>query len=194
MGIFSRSNESKLVDGVRKGNVVVVESLLKSGVNPNKQQENHLVSIAVERNDYSCVELLLVNGACVDNGRTKSRLFFDAIRHGNCPMVKLLMKYSVTHKCQNMRSLNGWKPIHWASYFGNVDILELLIQENSSLNLNEMDNYGFSPLSIAAFFRHKRAKESLLAMGAHPDYYTSPLLPYPLAHFSDTESSDRLFN
>ena len=59
---------------------------------------------------------------------------------------------------------NGWTPLHWASYRGNLKMAQLLIEKGADVHAKE--NKGWTPLHCASSKGHLEIAQLLLEKGA----------------------------
>jgi ankyrin repeat protein len=83
---------------------------------------------------------------------------------------------------------DGWTPLHWAAYYGNVEIARMLI--GAKVDLNLQDRWGWTPLHRAAFYGYVEIARMLIDAGASKDILNNDgELPYDLA---ETEELKKL--
>jgi hypothetical protein len=58
--------------------------------------------------------------------------------NGNLPIVMLLCEQGA---CQNIKNNDGWYPIHLASYYGHVQVVKYLIENQNSYEHSRIDVY-----------------------------------------------------
>ena len=92
----------------------------------------------------------------------------EAVLVGNLEGVKrhIVMKSDLNQKDPNLQG-QGASALHIASIFGQLEIVELLIQ--AGVDLNQADREGSTPVHAAAFFCHEKILLSLLNAGAAPN-------------------------
>ena len=79
-------------------------------------------------------------------------LLHSAAKNG---LVDLIVQLVCTYKFDVERvDADGWRPIHWATYGGHVEVLQLLITAfNCSPNSEAVENVA-TPLMLASVFGH----------------------------------------
>jgi len=162
------------IDLAQKDSIVaIVNSLLKHGANPNlrlKQPKAQTITeisldgatplvLAAEVNNVEVVKLLLDAGADpripTEQGTTALILAAGAgtdIQRARSPAerataietAKLLVEHGVD---VNVSGQYGWTALHAASYQGLIDVIQFLVSKGA--NVNEMDAFGQTPLSIS---------------------------------------------
>ena len=71
---------------------------------------------------------------------------------------------------------NGWNAIHYASYSGNEEILDYIVNKiNIKSNLNLLNNEGWSPLLLAAYRQQIKCVEILIASDNIDVNYNGPI-------------------
>ena len=92
----------------------------------------------------------------------------EAVLVGNLEGVKrhIVAKSDLNQKDPNLQG-QGASAVHIASIFGQLEIVELLIQ--AGVDLNQADREGSTPVHAAAFFCHEQILLSLLNAGAAPN-------------------------
>ena len=92
----------------------------------------------------------------------------EAVLVGNLEGVKrhIVVKSDLNQKDPNLQG-QGASALHIASIFGQLEIVELLIQ--AGVDLNQADREGSTPVHAAAFFCHEKILLSLLNAGAAPN-------------------------
>src|SRR5215475_6022838 len=187
--------------------VTIVKSLLKHGADPNfrlKQPKAITVNevsldgatpvlLAAEVNNTEAVKVLLDAGAdpkiATEQGMTALIMASGGgtdIQRARPPeeraqaidTVKLLIAHGVDI---NAVGQYGWTALHQASYQGLTEVIEYLVSKGS--NINEMDAFGQTPLSISLAVLvqdigarrlqiprryRKEVPETLLKLGATP--------------------------
>ena len=110
--------------------------------------------------------------ASIDNQSNQSdfvgQSLHEAVLVGNLEGVKrhIVVKSDLNQKDPNLQG-QGASALHIASIFGQLEIVELLIQ--AGVDLNQADREGSTPVHAAAFFCHEKILLSLLNAGAAPN-------------------------
>ena len=110
--------------------------------------------------------------ASLDNQSNQSdfvgQSLHEAVLVGNLEGVKrhIVVKSDLNQKDPNLQG-QGASALHIASIFGQLEIVELLIQ--AGVDLNQADREGSTPVHAAAFFCHEKILLSLLNAGATPN-------------------------
>ncbi|OHS97749.1 hypothetical protein TRFO_35956 [Tritrichomonas foetus] len=89
---------------------------------------------------------------------------FEAIKSQNV----LEVYHSLILTKGNVPTLDGFNPVHAAVCIGNPLILELVILHLSS-KIDDLDDFGWSPLSYASFYNEDLVVDYLLSKGADPN-------------------------
>ncbi|XP_071441573.1 oxysterol-binding protein-related protein 1-like isoform X2 [Hetaerina americana] len=92
-------------------------------------------------------------------------------RHGDIPMVQELLdakkaeKITLNISCRGKNKSNfGWTPLHLASYFGHLTVVELLLDHGA--DINAINDAGDTALHKAAFIGREDLVLVLLGRGA----------------------------
>jgi ankyrin repeat protein/L-ascorbate metabolism protein UlaG (beta-lactamase superfamily) len=86
----------------------------------------------------------------------------DAVRAGNVEQVRALL--AANSDLINDRDTAQSLPLHLAAYYGNTDIIELLLAKGADINIGDRENT--SPLTIAAMLNRMEAVRLLTERGA----------------------------
>ncbi|KAG8225813.1 hypothetical protein J437_LFUL005620, partial [Ladona fulva] len=107
-------------------------------------------------------------------GRTEVELqeiLLYSARHGDIPMVQELLsakkegKITLDISCKGKNKSNfGWTPLHLASYFGHLTVVELLLDHGA--DINAINDAGDTSLHKAAFIGREDLVLVLLGRGA----------------------------
>ena len=96
-------------------------------------------------------------------GENPANKAFDMIREQD---AESLMKLCFLRPFEHQTFKRNFTPLHAASIVGNPLIAAIIVM-NSIEMLNQVDDYGWVPLSYATFYNHKQVVEVLLSF--HPD-------------------------
>lgn len=140
----------------------VIKLLLRKGINLNTKNlcSVSLLHWVIENGDISSLELLLNNGAEANttNERGESALYW-ATKSRKTSFVKLLLE-----KGAKVTVAHAEIPLHLAAIRGDTDIIELLLDAGSDINItNGIRN---TPLHWAAQFGNQFTIQLLLNKGA----------------------------
>lgn len=72
-----------------------------------------------------------------------------AVISGSTATVEKLLSGPGGKELATQQTSQGWTPLHWAAYLGNLAMVESLLKNGASLNCQDMD--GLSPLHIAVY-------------------------------------------
>lgn len=159
--VFAQDN--KLIFAAQFDDVKSLDTLIKSGVNPNvgdvARGETALMW-CVRENSYKVFDYLLkqpqINiNAHAKNGDTALMLasYLDKIDY-----VKKLIAAGADTKHE------GWTALHYAAVSGNTDIMSLLL--NNGANVNALSPNQTTPLMMASRSGHTAAIQLLMRFGA----------------------------
>ena len=125
-------------EAARSGDVSVVQTLLNTGIDVNKKNEDGWtpLHIAASKNHKTIVELLIENGAEINSlGETSSIFIWQG----------------------------GFTPLHYAAVNGHKEIVELLI--NKGANVNAKTDDGLTPRDWAIKRNHTDIVDLLRSYG-----------------------------
>lgn len=97
------------------------------------------------------VEFLLASGATED--------IFGAAIVGHTDKVAAFLKQD--KRLVNAKDIGGKAALHWAAFYGQTKVIELLLAEKAEVNM--LDEDGFTPLHWAAIFNKSDVVKVLLA-------------------------------
>lgn len=170
--------DSKYADALKNGDLVSLEMML-TGFDANirdPQTGRIALSIAAETGNSQIAELLLKNGADVNN-----------------------RQYSISGKPtrptfqQEAIVLSGRTPLHWAIAKKHTDIVKLLLQHGA--NPNARNSAGRTVLQEACYTNHPESAELLLQSGADINGISLHSVSYYLCSFLalETRTNSRLY-
>lgn len=154
---------------VMLGSLELLQLLLDNGsakfINDKAGVEgNTPLHIAAMLGKSEIVDTLLENGA-------------DSKIHdnNNRSVISKAARYAHTHIVSKLLSLEGVSvtendkynisPFHCAARSGNVNMMEMLLKQDPTIDINAEDNSGWTPLHYAASSNSKNAVEFLLSNG-----------------------------
>jgi hypothetical protein len=85
----------------------------------------------------------------------------DAARNGDTARVRELLRKGAN---ANAKDRGGWTPLHWAAFWGHVDVAKLLLEHGADVNARDEDSR--TPLHVAAAGGHAEVARLLLERGA----------------------------
>lgn len=150
---------------VLKGNLPIIDSLLRNGANVNFRENKKglpIIAVAVIRNDVQCLQRLLlasvdVNAATYD-GKTALEL---AIEKDFEEIARLLI---LAGAAMDTGKANGDTLLHIACKYGSCACLRLLVGANC--NIDAENNERKTALEVALKARQKSCAELLVEAGA----------------------------
>jgi ankyrin repeat protein len=86
----------------------------------------------------------------------------DAAERGDLKTVKKLIDEFRT--TPNEKDKDGWAPLHYASKYGHVKVIEYLIKEGASIDVK--DDMGYTPLVVAVAMGESDTAKYLIDKGA----------------------------
>ncbi|CAL8100952.1 unnamed protein product [Orchesella dallaii] len=161
--------KTALHDAAQFSQLEIVEYLLSKGANVNvvKRADWTPLMLACTKQNISVIQALVRSGADFNfinkDGWTCLHI---AAREGNTDIISYLLESCKDGKLrktlQERKSRNGRKPVHTAVMHGHLEVLKLLVAGCSSLELNEEDNCGTTPLMEACRFGFMEIIEYLI--------------------------------
>ena len=137
----------------RDNNTKIVSLLDDNGININTRNKdndnNNALMLAVFRNNQQLVELLLARNIDIDSRNDLGDTALSiAIQSSKVDLVKLILNHKKCNESMvNMKNLNGKSPLHITCASGNVQLLEILL-DNEFVNIDIQDKDGLTPLHI----------------------------------------------
>ena len=160
--VLSADGETPLQMAICWNNLDGVESLLKKGVDPNSNSPRHSLSplyLAADAKNVKMVQILLNAGA---HDTTQNRATLNvAILKGPPKIVELLLDKGTDPNADISES--GLKPLHKASFLGNVEAVWLLLAAGA--DINSADAWGYTALHHAVQYNRSKVVEVLLELG-----------------------------
>lgn len=125
------------------------------------------------------VSLLLSHGAEIDAPDSKGNVpLYYAVRHSCTRVVEMLIRGGAN--VNEFLDDDKWAVLHYASYFGWMNVVRCLVAKN--VNLNAETLRGDTPLILAAKRSHKEIVELLVKSGA--DVTSRGMLKMTALHFA----------
>ncbi|KAL7302888.1 hypothetical protein TKK_0004117 [Trichogramma kaykai] len=159
-------------------NRCVIAMMNSESMFPNVEESKiYFLEFALEQRDLKIVKLIEASDLkiheirCLD-GRSALHYLAEFINGANYriffPKKKTLevIAYFLENPSENFCDDHGYTYLHAACMTGNVAAANLLLSQGVDVNL---DSYKYSPLHIAAQYRHLNVIEILLRHGADPN-------------------------
>eukprot|EP01018_Ginkgo_biloba_P031804 Gb_08320 [translate_table: standard] len=153
----------------RMGCLTNLKQLIAHGCDLNARTETGetALMLCANANHQECFKELLFSGADFGLVNTAGQNAVSIAEANNfvSSIHQILSDSIKAGKKINSSNLQVFSPLHFMARFGDAKILQKLLQE-SGLNLNEQDRYGFSAAMIAAKEGHVEAFKVLVFSGA----------------------------
>lgn len=162
------SINARLLEAVQQANVVVVDSCLRRGADPNLRDDegNPLIILALEKNRPELLKVLLDHGVQVDarrqSGYQSTALMETALRNDLEAASLLLAKGAGL----NLRDSTGDTALHWAAFYGRIELTRLLVEHGAN---HQSESRQGTPLEVALWQFHDELAVYLAGVaGARP--------------------------
>ena len=90
--------------------------------------------------------------------------FAWAVKTGDLPNVQKFVTKGISVNVTD-ETVNKRTPLHWASDYGQVDVLNFLVSKGA--NIEAKDAFGITPLLAAVYEGHDNAVRFLVSKGAN---------------------------
>ncbi|KAJ9159282.1 hypothetical protein P3X46_024797 [Hevea brasiliensis] len=167
----STDEDSALHEAVRNNHPQVVEILIRE--NPefanitNAAGESPLYLAAVRESNSTASKILEICLSPAYTGPKARTALHEAVISGDADLTrKILDKNSSLTRDQDKE---GWTPLHYASYFNLLPIVEMLLEDDNKSAAYIGDNYGKTPLHLAILNGNSHLKVVEKIMSVCPD-------------------------
>jgi ankyrin repeat protein len=118
-------------------------------------------------------------------------IIHECIGMGDLEKIKELISNDIT--IVNSFSQDGWTPLHLAAFWGNKEIVLLLLESGAILDMPSKSkaSFGNSPLQAAIAMQQIEIVELLLSKGANPNFTQEPGSLSPL-HIAASRNDERV--
>ena len=157
------ADNSKLLDAIETQDVNLVESLVRYGIDPNKNTSIYNITplmYAVDTSTVDVVEKLIKHGSkvdVVDNFGTTPLI--HSLKNNKAEIASLLIKKS---RNINLQDDKGVTALHYAAKTGNEKLFVQVLQQGG--NLRTIDGSGNNALFYAIAGRNKKIINNLINM------------------------------
>ena len=164
-------NTQKFLDAVKAGDVAGVRELLDADpdlITVRDGVGNSAVLLATYYGRESVKELLLARSVQLN--------IFEAAATGKADCVAALLESDV--ELAKAYAHDGFSALGLAAFFGQREVVELLLRHGSDVNAVSRNVSGYTPLTGAVAGGHREIVATLLAHGARADHrYASGYTP-----------------
>jgi ankyrin repeat protein len=133
---FCRTGKSKKLEKLLHRKPELVHITNQNGFCP--------LIIAAYKNQVECVQILLNNGANINQSSPEGTAIVGTCFKNNVPLTKLLLENGAS---PNEKGNGGYTPLIFAVQHGNKELVELLLQHNALTDL--VDDTGRSAKTYA---------------------------------------------
>ncbi len=149
----------ELTDAIQRNNIAAVEEILAADpslVNARTEDGVSMVTLAQYYGNTDLVKLLVAHNAQID--------LYDASAIGDAERAA---GWLVMHpELVNTFSPDGFTPLGLASFFGHLDLVNLLLQAHADPNIASSNNLHVAPLHSAVAGNHYEIAAKLVEGGA----------------------------
>jgi ankyrin repeat protein len=93
---------------------------------------------------------------------------FSAAAYGALNELAAILKYEPS--LLNAFSADGWTPLHLASFFGNIELVEYLVMSRVNISAVSKNNLKNQPLNAATVSNHTDIAKLLIKNGADVNF------------------------
>jgi ankyrin repeat protein len=167
--------------------------LISAGFDVNSRNSDGSTALTYCRsNDW--IRKLLSYGAnpALESPTTGRTSIFEQLDAGNADGLKLLLESvseNVARRLVNQRDENERTPLHYAVFFGKLEIAEILLHYGAEVNLYVTDRPTMNPLVKAVMGGYIQLVDLLIRHGADTETYRDVCIE--LAKFRCPEALDR---
>jgi len=165
-----------LVDAASRGDIDVVQQLLRAGADVSAAQGDGMTALhwAADRGDTELAEMLIYAGANLEAGTRIGHYtaLHIATRQGRIGVAKALINAGANVLAATTNS--GVMPIHLAAASGNADLTQALLEAGADVNAVE-GAWGQTPLVFASAANRVEVMNVLLDAGADPAITSKPV-------------------
>ncbi len=115
------------------------------------------IMMAVMHNHNDTAEMLIANGV--------EKTIYVAAAQGDVEGVKALLKKD-PNLINAVASNDGWSAMHWAAYMNHPDVIKVLIENGTNVNIREQKLNEATPLFWAVYRGNINAAKLLIENGA----------------------------
>lgn len=163
---MTRSEEErtpKFLEAVKKGDVAAVQAFLESDsalANARDEAGRSPVLLAIYYGQAKVRDLLLESGVSLD--------IFEAAAGGREDRVAVLLSEEPARA--NAYAPDGFTPLGLASFFGHLEVVDVLLKQGADVNAVSRNATGYTALTGAVAGGHQKIVAALLSQGARPDH------------------------
>ena len=178
-----------------QGKPEIVKRLIKDGAPTDvayRNQDGEIITPLVFAMETDRVDIFLlvldrILGEGIDSKNLLKTTMLRACIHNIFPFAKILL--IITNKFIDYRDVNIYKDclkdldgkskymynatfasyLHFCGLFGSSDVLELLLKEDTGIDINQKDSKGNTVLHLASYSGHSKCVTILIQYGANID-------------------------
>ena len=129
----------------------------------DEDEREELLFKSIKADDFSTIKALVRLDTDIESREpehNETSLLY-AVRHGQCAIARWLLEKGADVSAANEFESTA---IHIAAEVGNVWCLQDLIGQNA--DINQIDDWGYTPLDVAKYWDNKYAYSYLISRGA----------------------------
>ena len=155
-------HQTPLYLAIMYGNLKAIELLLQNGASffPSINDSETPWDLALRSSQTKSFEIIL---NYIENNYAKEHLgpiLLRAVKSNQVKACEMLIRIGANVDCDDYQSWDGFKPLHWAVFYNNLQLVELLVKHEASVNTPTY--FKESPLHLAIMKGHKDIVKILL--------------------------------
>ena len=164
--------EAGLYAASYKGYVDILELLLKHGVHPDAEHwsNGRPIDVSILNNNIGVVKMLLDNGADITyKDGIAGDPFKTAVSNGDAELVSLVLHTLKTKVSSDSLLESLSHDLLDAARDGNLELVQLVFNADDNLDLDTVDEAGWTALHWAIKKQHNNVQQYLIDLGADID-------------------------
>ncbi|MEM8862059.1 MAG: ankyrin repeat domain-containing protein [Chloroflexota bacterium] len=167
LDMSQEERDEALLDATRKDDVVKIIDLLAAGADVNALDNRvgfNPIMIATVRGNTETFSILLESGADINQiDKRKNTLLHHAAYENATEIGNMLLSEGIID-LESRRQQYGFTPLLVAAFEGNVEMVELLLENGSEIEA--VDDWGDTSVNVSAWNGKLEVVEKLVQLGA----------------------------